>query len=347
MIRRLAHGVVACFAVASLWAAPAEGQSSGDPQSRPEVRSEFWRDIAQPGYRRARSLLRQATVQTRLARRTQGPIRRARVENALDRLQRAARLAPEDPEILYWLGTATAMWERIGRDGQAERRTLAAINMFHRLRRLDPTYQSENVAAELGILHTRTMNYEAAQREYARAVAHALQPSLLGTTYYNYAEVTMLSEDLDAAVARYQRAIDISHDPRTRVLALFGQAVALDRLGEHRQAIEVTKQALLESDGSDDLLRDNDVFFEPAYELHWYEALVHEARADNEPEQRAQHLGEARRSWLRYLRGARGSSAPWLPIAEEHLERIEAALPDESTATGEGRQRPRWLTPPL
>ncbi|MEM9196108.1 MAG: tetratricopeptide repeat protein [Myxococcota bacterium] len=322
---------------AVLLVAPALGHADA---SEARTRSEYWRSITEPGHRRAHALQSQAFRQFRLATGVTGPMRRAHLENALDRLNVAIELSPDDPDILYLFARVTAAWERVDRSGQVQRRNEEAIQIYRRLRGLDPEFRSFEVANDLGILYTRVLDYDAAQREYAHAVSQALRPFGLGILYLNYAEVTMLGGNLEGAVRRYQRSIEIAEDPRTRVLALFGQAVALDRLGEHRQALESTRQALLEADGSDDALRADGVFFEPGYELYWYEALVHESRAASEPEERDHHLGEARRSWMRYLVEARGSGAPWVGIAEEHLVRLDQQVaPSEAP----GPRRPRWL----
>lgn len=72
-------------------------------------------------------------------------------------------------------------------------------------------------------------------------------------------------------------------------------------------------------------LRDENVFFEPAYELHYYEALGHLARAKFNVESAATARAASLRSWNRFLQ-AGGDHSKWAERARYHIEELERAL---------------------
>src|SRR5262249_44124521 len=111
-------------------------------------------------------------------------------------------------------------------------------------------------------------------------------------------------------------------DSVTRVLALWGLALALDRSGDHREAIASARLAIQgdpfaapspddarfgidrEAHGPTALLHSRLVFFEPAYEIYGYDAIGWEALASEEGgASRDELLVRARRSWAAFLAG--------------------------------------------
>jgi hypothetical protein len=81
-------------------------------------------------------------------------------------------------------------------------------------------------------------------------------------------------------------------------------AVALDRLGEHHQALVAASKAVEAHGRTLGALEAEGVFFEPAHERHYYRALALEALATLVPAQRAEHLEHARRAYAAFVRGA-------------------------------------------
>ncbi len=334
-MRRLTILLVACLSVSS---------ASAQRQGRPlEQTADFWRELRAPGQRRARTLTEHALrLVLKANRETEGPrprpyVRAAYLEGAIERLRLARRHAPHDPEVLFHLGRILAMYERPRRGEAPTRRDDEAIATFTTLRALDPDYEAESVAFELGILHTRQGNFDRAATEYERALLANLEPATASVTHANLAEVRMMAGDLADAVRHYEQAIRIAEQnpygdqARSLALAHWGRAVALDRLGEHRGALESARRALSVYGGSMDVLRSSGVFFDPPAEIHYYEALGHMALADAaEPTERTGHLRRARASWRQYLLLSRDPD-PWRSLAERHRADVTAALDAQRT----------------
>jgi tetratricopeptide (TPR) repeat protein len=157
----------------------------------------------------------------------------------------------------------------------------------------------------------------------------------------------MLAGDLDTAAREFERAIEVSRrstrDPRSLALALFGAAVALDRLGEHTTAIERAREAVAMSGGGVSVLRSEGVFFEPAHELHYYLGIGHLAIASdaNEPWRRRQALEWAEQAFSRFLDDG-GESGPYGALARRHADEARTALAAAGTSDADTRaRRPR------
>lgn len=301
----------------------------------------FWRTVREPEYARASHLMRQGLYLLRdseLARRntSRGPHEGAAIlDGAIRRFAMAHELSPTESSFLYFYAMATSLWESPTRTGVA-RRDDEALALFVQLRSLDPGFEAMEVAFSLGILHTRSRDFEAAAEEYQRAIARALTPN--SVHWSNLAEVTMLAGDVEAAAGYYERAIEVAEvDGGETVLALWGLAVALDRLGEHRRSLEVAGDALSTGGGTMEPLRMNGVFFEPAYEVHWYEGLGHAVLAAQAPDAEARSRSEeaSATSFRRYLEEG-GHESPWAALARRHV--AEAASPG---ARPRRRRRPR------
>lgn len=316
--------------------APALG--AGDPGRPLEATAPLWREVRRPGSIRAAALVRQALDRLADADRAALLDRRsafsvAYLEAARARLDRATELAPDDPVAAFLLAAVT---RRLADERGSAPLRADALRGFLRVRAIDPTYEASSVAAALAALHTRAHRFADARDEHRRALDAALFPETRWTETANLAESAMLAGDLPAAVALYRRALalaerygaDATLGPRrvwVGVLSLWGLAVALDRLGEHDAALERAGEAL--SLGPDlaalEVLRTDSVFFEPAEEIYWYEALGWEAvaRAAATPAEAAEAREQARRRWRRYLvRG--GDDARWAELVRDHLARL-------------------------
>ncbi len=135
----------------------------------------------------------------------------------------------------------------------------------------------------------------------------------------------------------------------TYALALWDLAVALDRSGDARAALDTAAKARGLSWGSPgphgqpilvtgwDAIRDHEgVFFVPDWEREWYLAIGNAAAARDEkvPRFAAALWSNAERHWASYAEHAEATpDAPWLPIARvrrdrAHAEALQAAARD-------------------
>jgi tetratricopeptide (TPR) repeat protein len=282
-------------------------------------------------------------------------------ERALIRFERARRTLPDDPDLLYFTALALAGWHR-DVDGHEERRTDEAIAAFEELRRVDPEYHPDRVAFDVAVLRSRLGDHAGAIAEYRRAIdAAMLDPAPppymitdrerelavlyrgapLPTVHLNLAENEMLVGDLERAIASYRRASELSRDdPVTRVLALWGLALALHRSGDAREAMRVARRAIQGDPVPQDdrglgidhaahgpmaILHSRVVFFEPAFEVSAYDAVGWEAMADAASgEERDELMRRALVAWQKYLTDG-GNAAGYGEHARRAAERVEAA----------------------
>lgn len=259
----------------------------------------FWREVQAPGSMRADQLVAdaRAIVQsegsvggewTNVCRALRSEdvfstylrewaLRSAAFENAEARLRRAQELSPRDPRIAFLLAWVVESWQRPLRNCAVRRRDEEAVTLFRAVRDLDPNYRAEEVAFELGILHSRLNQSALAIAEYERRLQVSLNDDDTSSVHGNLAEVLMQSGDLTNAVAHYEEAVRIAERRGNATaelsLARWGLAVALDRLGEFSAALATARRAMEANSNSMSVLRDRGVFFVPAYELHYIEAL--------------------------------------------------------------------------
>lgn len=311
-------------------AVPAAAQRQ--PSSAHVTVSDFWREVQTPGVRRANTLLRHGLRQLTQALRTDDPVQReAALAGAVARLRRAHERAPQDLDVLYFLAFASSQRQLVQRQPDAAGAIGDAIALYEELRALDADYESESVAFELGLLYTRQRQYARAVAEYQRGILRAFDPRSTVSAHANLAEVIMLSGDAELALRHYERAAEIarqySGDPLSLALALWGSAVASDRLGEGTAAVERAGAALNASGGTMALLRSNGVFFEPESEIHWYEGLgaLAMAEATTDAEEKRAALRRALRSFQSYLSEVE-TPATWDRVVSARVQRIEEQL---------------------
>lgn len=348
-----------------------------DPQPD-RTASSFWREAAAPGAVRAEELLTQARQQLAdadaafpmswqqaceqmsalavpldlpgFARKRERVMagmlneslrRLTHVENAIARLESARQLAPTNPDALFALGYALERWERPGPlwSCVSQRRDAEAIAVYELLRAEHPQYQASAISFELAILYTRTLQFDRAVKSYAEGAPLALDPSALAMTLANWAEVTMLSGDVVNAVPLYERAVEAASDGRAYLLPLWGLAVALDRLGEREAAMEHLTRALRADNSSMSVLHSNGVFFEPASEIHYYEALGHEALSRMPGVNVQQALERALASWSSFFAEG-GAQTRWASFARDNQQRIEQALTRLTTQANKPARKP-------
>jgi tetratricopeptide (TPR) repeat protein len=363
-VRRARVAVGVLLGAALALAAPAATAALSDPPGGDRMSAPMWRELGQPGQRRARDLLRQALRQEReagrqlpsdwssLCRRAMSPgfgdeslaairgraralrellrqaaVRRARLDSSIARLTLAAELAPDDPEILYALARVLIKWEEPGPPFRctARHRDDEAIAVLQQLRRRKPQFAQSAVAFDLAIVLTRSERFAEAAQVYGEAIALSLDPGQAAVMRSNLAEVTMLSGDLETAIVHYERALRSAGGGRDYLLPLWGLAVALDRLGEHEAALEHAGKAVHAEGGRMAVLRSDGVFFEPEHEIHYYEGLGHEALAARPEADVARELAAAAASWRSFVAAA-GENGAFANAARANLERTEREL---------------------
>lgn len=114
----------------------------------------------------------------------------------------------------------------------------------------------------------------------------------------NQAEAFMVLGDLERSVAGYRGSIRLAGD---QPLAFWGLAVALDRNGDNPGAVAAAANALtFDPDAS--ALHDPNVFFMPAHDRFWYDALgaMARARQEKDPELARLWWKAAAAFWGRY-----------------------------------------------
>ncbi len=299
------------------------------------------------------------------------------VEQALIRFERARRLLPDDAELAYLTAVALSRYRRPAQDGGTEHRDEEAMDAWRRVRRLDPTLHAGRVAFEIAALHMRRHEFAEARAEYEAALEHAVPPTLeLMDRFYlptgaerqlaylfapiqpvsvhgNLAEAAMLTGDLAGALEHYRAALEASDRPDTRVLALWGLALASDRSGAHDDALRFAHRAIQEDPlaghsqhmdlsrrhGPFAILHFDGVYFEPRCEIHAYEALGHEAlaRAPGAAAD-AQALRRALVAWRLFLAEG-GNASRFAPAARRHVARLEAEVEPRPSEPARPRRR--------
>ena len=387
LIGRHAYRLIAIGAACALCAvtSPA-GAAGGERASAP-----LWSELGRPREQRARQLLRSARAHEQEANRAfpgdyrgvcrralegmssgeslaavrgrgralrtlahQAFHRRALLDAALARVERALALVPHDGDALYARARLLAQWEQPGPAWtcSSQRRDDDTIAAFQSLQLHHPELAPSAVAFELAVALTRNQRFAEAARAYQRAASLALDGDDSATVRSNLAEMTMLAGDLQGAVEQYERARRGSRGGRDYLLALWGLSVALERLGEHSAALEHAQKALHAEGWSAQALRSDGVFFEPPHELHFYEGLAHEALAEHHAEQadlaaRGRALRAAAVSYRAFLAGAgeRGAFAPAAETALTRVQRTLAALPRPKPARSPANTKPARSAP--
>jgi tetratricopeptide (TPR) repeat protein len=353
MIRKRSRCAGAVVLVALALGAMGSPAAAQRQPSRAQVTvSDFWREVQTPGVRRASTLLRHGLRQlTQALRSDDASQREAALGGAVARLRRAHERAPADLDVLYFLAFASSQRQLVQRQPDAGAAIREAIALYEQLRALDEDYEAESVAFELGLLYTRLRQYGRAVDEYERGILRAFDPRSTVSAHANMAEVIMLNGDAALALRHYERAAEIarqySGDSLSLALALWGSAVASDRLGEGSAAVERAGAALNASGGTMAILRTNGVFFEPESEIHWYEGLGALAMAEtaSDHEERLTALRRALRSFQTYLAEVE-TPATWDRVVEARVRRIEEQLATLMAEAPAGRNtRPSTTRP--
>lgn len=328
-----------------------------------------WAEVSSPPRREGRTLAREGLALLLDARGAPlddglGPSSQLQIERAIERLDRAVTLLPDDAELAFLRATALSEFAREQTDGRTSRRTEEALAELERVRTLDPRFEAASVAAAAASLRARLGDYAGADAEYQRArlgIRAPAVPIFIGSRHedalyslyappspailaLNQAESVMLSGALSRSRALYEEALAAAPvGSLTRALALFGRALAEERDGAHELALEsAVLAAVAWTPSSADLLARDlasrhgaaaplhapGVVFEPRWERYAYEALLHEAQARS-----AQRQGQEDRSSIERARAIQryrgffavgGGASRFASIAQASIARLEA-----------------------
>jgi tetratricopeptide (TPR) repeat protein len=202
--------------------------------------------------------------------------------HAIMAYEMAAKAAPAEAEPHYRAAQvihAHFLYERTAPSHADARRAIHHWEEFERLAPLDPRSRA--------ILFTRSITYTklGTRADLSRALAdyeRLLELSDLtgvlqgdAALYLgNMAEVYMMMDRLEEAIATYERALRIE----TSVSHALGLAVALDRHGQGAKAREVASQYLSETGfrGYKSQIKEGAIFYVPYGEKYYYLALGNE-----------------------------------------------------------------------
>jgi tetratricopeptide (TPR) repeat protein len=202
------------------------------------------------------------------------------------------------------------------------------------------------------VLYTRESDFARAAEEYERALSLRLDEGSRGVVLGNLAEVTMMSGNLEEAVAYYERAIH-EGSADERLLSLWGLSVALDRLGEHGEAMEHAQKALRDDQRPMGVLKQSSVFFVPAYESHYYDGVGMLAMAEEAAGESSSAEALTRDFAKTLARGASQASLLALKqvvdalIDEGHRERVQVLVPLIDRALAKAQPKTRADRKPL
>jgi tetratricopeptide (TPR) repeat protein len=170
---------------------------------------------------------------------------------------------------------------------------------------------------------------------WRRYIPRLVDDRVRATAMMNMGEAEMRLGRVDDALGTFREVVrvcgELPNTPgvgSTYVLALWDVAVALDRSGDPRGALETAAKAshvdLGGRTGAYLISKDPDVFFVPDWERLWYLALgaASEAREADDVRDAAVLWAAAERSWGQYVAraAAAGGHDPWIAIARVRLD---------------------------
>jgi tetratricopeptide (TPR) repeat protein len=235
---------------------------------------------------------------------------------------------PEDPRL------ACVMAQALLASGHERARDARRL-LERALPRIPEGMLAAHAAYSLGLAHSVLDEPRAAREAYTRAIDGAWDSDLRASAYYNRAEESMRLGELARAVSDYERAVTVARDPDVHALARFGLAVALERRLDLPAAYQELDRALaivlpVPPYPTEDPLELPGVFFVPAYERHYLDALVWMARARHvQGSVRRDAYARATSAWDAYLAAA-PKEERWYDQAHAHRERCKRL----SEATG-------------
>jgi tetratricopeptide (TPR) repeat protein len=190
-----------------------------------------------------------------------------------------------------------------------------------------------------------------------RYIPRIVDPRSRAINLMNMGEAEMRLGLVDDALATLREVLresaELPDTSSTYVLTLWDLAVAQDRSGDPRAALETATKAShvtaisshgVPATGRAILTHDDGVFFVPAWERLWYLALGSTAlaREDTDPREALAYWVEAEAEWSEYIAQATaaGGTDRWLPIAKLRRDRVKAERIAANKRVPKGAPRP-------
>jgi tetratricopeptide (TPR) repeat protein len=199
-------------------------------------------------------------------------------EGARNLLVRHDAATSSDPRLRYDLGLVLA---KLNRHAEA----VVVLESAYAFAKDHPL--AEDGVFELAICYAKLGEHAKEESAYLRAIEATDRQLHKAVIYSNLAESRMAQGQLDEAIDAAESSILLDGD---NAASRYNLAILKDRSGDAAGALESAKHAI-ELDPKGDLLDGESVFFEPAYERHWYHALQRQALSERE-------LGEPRKLLL-------------------------------------------------
>lgn len=305
---------------------------------------DIWQRAAVPRLARDRAVYR--LVETMLVRLQELPPSggsRAMLLDQAERLLRDAR-ADQSPDIRVraQYGRVLELLTHLGADDDRQGTLARSESVLEQTIALDPDHPvAIDARYALAIAYARLGKPRKEIEVYDALLDRETSPERRATVLCNQAEAYMILGELDRAITGYRASVRLGSD---NPLPHWGLAVALDRSGDPDQAIAEVNDALRQ-DPEARQLHGPDVFFVPAYDRFWYDALGAMARARNQKgaPMAALWWKEAEMHWGRYIDAAAPDDR-WTRIAHSRSEMC-ARIAKEQSARALRQRRP-WVFEP-
>jgi tetratricopeptide (TPR) repeat protein len=228
---------------------------------------------------------------------------------------------PEDPRLACLIARALLLSDH-GRARDARRLLERALP------KLPEGMLAARAAHALGLAHSILDDSVAARAAYTRALELAWDAETRAVAYCNRAEEYMRAGELERALADFRRAAALAREPHTQALARFGLALALERRLDLPSAYQELDRALavvlpVPPYPTEDPLELPGLFYVPAHDRHYLDALVWMARARHvQGSVRQDAYSRAVSAWDAYLAAAPASER-WYAQARAHRERCD------------------------
>jgi tetratricopeptide (TPR) repeat protein len=245
---------------------------------------------------------------------------------APDRFLRAAMAVIElgggdesaDPRLMFIAGDLLSD-ATVGRDADARK-------LLGRALQIAPDSPLAGRAwFNLAIASARSNDPEGEHDAYSKALERVYERGFRANIYANRGESSMVLGKLDAAIADYEKALELADRPDLQALAYFGLGIARERNGDLPGALDAMAIARrIEIPGYASALDMPSVFFVPEYDIHYYKALseMSAARDAKNPDARARHQLAAVDEWQKYLEPAIRDRHRWVPHAKLHVDTL-------------------------
>jgi len=175
----------------------------------------------------------------------------------------------------------------------------------------------------LAIAYAHADNTTEELATYDLYLARESDPEGRATAIMNRAEGYMRIGRLQEAIDGYRETEAMGGD--TLASSRWGLAVALDRYGDPRGALEAAKSAFQVDPGMKMVINTKVVFFIPDYDRLWYVALGMQAMAASQSRASmvAQSLLMAELAFTEYLAKARAHGDAWIHVVEMRLASVK------------------------